>query len=252
MQYFSYLPDIQISTRVSRLDRKVQVLTVKNIFRRVRARDDLLKYTHVFESYSIQDGEMPWQVAYRAYGDENLDWVILLTNSIYDVYRDWPLSRAALDKMIAEKYDLSEGANGLHHYESIEIIDEASGAVVVPEGVWVNDNWTVEANSRTYFGATSRYPVSNFEYEYFQNEVRRQIFLPRPSLIEKFKREFEELVAYEDDEFTTSPTNKLSNVNVVDYFITSNSTSRSGSFSARNEVTANTTTGVGQISVTTN
>ena len=84
MQYFSYLPNVQVAHRVHRLDRKLQQVTVKNLFRRVRAREDLLRYTQVFEAYEVEDGELPWQIAYRAYGDEDLDWVILLTNEIYD------------------------------------------------------------------------------------------------------------------------------------------------------------------------
>jgi len=234
MQYFSYLPNVQIAHRVNRLDRRLQQISVKNLFRRVRAREDLLRYTQVFEAYEIEDGELPWQIAYRAYGDEDLDWVILLTNEIYDVWRDWPLSRAQLQRMVEEKYALSGATDGVHHYESIEIVDEVSGNVIVPAGVWVNDDWIVTANNRTYTFAGSREPISNYEHEYYLNELKRQIFLPRSELIEQFKREFDDLVSYDEDQYTDSSKEKTNPIDIIDYFVGALQ-SKSGSFSARHK-----------------
>lgn len=247
MQYFHHLPDIEVAARLNRLDKKVQFVVTKNIFRRVRVRDDLLNYVFAFESITIGDGEMPWQLAHRAYGDATLDWVILLTNDIYDVYKDWPLSRAAFDKYISESYS---SADGIHHYESIRIDDEISGATIIPEGVWVNPNWTVSANGRTYSGAGGSYTVvTNFEHEYYLNERKRNIFMPRPGLINQFTSEFKDLVAYAEDDNTIDSGFKKCDASIIDYFISIGNTARGGSLSARNEVTANTTTGVGQVSV---
>ena len=50
--YFSYLPDIYVGTGANS-DRQQEYTIVKNIFRRVKAREDLAKYTEFFEQVSI-------------------------------------------------------------------------------------------------------------------------------------------------------------------------------------------------------
>ena len=115
--YFSYLPDIYVGTGANS-DRQQEYTIVKNIFRRVKAREDLAKYTEFFEQVSIEDGERPDQIAEKFYGDAELDWVVLLTNNIIDVYTQWPKSRRELEYYTKEKYDVLDG---IHHYETREI-----------------------------------------------------------------------------------------------------------------------------------
>ena len=95
--YFSYFPDIFVGTGTTS-DSKQEYQKIKNIFRRVKAREDLAKYTEFFEQYSIGDGELPFHIAKEVYGDDELDWVVLLTNNITDPYEDWPRSRRELEQ----------------------------------------------------------------------------------------------------------------------------------------------------------
>ena len=91
--YFSYLPNIYVGTGTTS-STKQEYQKIKNIFRRVKAREDLSKYTEFFEQYSIADGELPFQIAKEVYGDDELDWVVLLTNNIVEIKRclkDWCL-----------------------------------------------------------------------------------------------------------------------------------------------------------------
>ena len=83
MGYFSNLPNIYVGEGVSD-EESFKYRLVKNIFRRVKARDDLNRYTTLFESYSIRPGETPSTLANRIYGDPELDWCILLVNNIID------------------------------------------------------------------------------------------------------------------------------------------------------------------------
>ena len=83
--YFSYLPNIYVGTSTT-TNTKQEYTVVKNIFRRVKAREDLAKYTEFFEQVSIEDGQMPFQIAEAYYGDPELDWVVLLTNNICLLY----------------------------------------------------------------------------------------------------------------------------------------------------------------------
>ncbi len=134
--YFSYLPDIYVGTGANS-DRQQEYTIVKNIFRRVKAREDLAKYTEFFEQVSIEDGQRPDQIAETFYGDPELDWVILLTNNITDVYTQWPKSRRELEYFTKEKYDVLDG---IHHYETNEI--KWGDRVVVEEGTWVDESFS--------------------------------------------------------------------------------------------------------------
>lgn len=75
--YFSYFPNVYIGEGITE-DESFKYRLVKNIFRRVKARDDLEKYTTQFEAYSIRDGETPSSLAYKFYEDQFLDWVFWL------------------------------------------------------------------------------------------------------------------------------------------------------------------------------
>ena len=79
-------------------------IEVKNIFRRIKVREDLEKYTTYFETYSIGDGETPAVIAEAVLGDPFLDWVVLLTNNITDFYAQWPMNESDLQEMVVEKY----------------------------------------------------------------------------------------------------------------------------------------------------
>ena len=82
------MPNIYVGTSTT-TNTKQEYTVVKNIFRRVKAKEDLSKYTEFFEQISIEDGQMPFRSAEAYYGDPELDWVVLLTNNIIDIYSEW-------------------------------------------------------------------------------------------------------------------------------------------------------------------
>lgn len=57
-----------------------------------------------YVDYIIKDGEKPEHIAYRAYDRPDYHWVILMTNTIYNPYWDWPLSQEELNSYIDLKY----------------------------------------------------------------------------------------------------------------------------------------------------
>ena len=83
--YFSNFPNVYVGEGVT-ADENFKYRLVKNIFRRLKVRDDLQKYVSFFEAYSIRDGEKPSDIAYRVYSDPHFDWAILLVNNITDFY----------------------------------------------------------------------------------------------------------------------------------------------------------------------
>ena len=118
MSYFSQLPNIYVAEGITSSE-NFKYRLVKNLFRRVLAREDLDKYITLFETYSIRDGDTPSSLADDICGDPFKDWVILLVNNITDFYEQWPKSSDALQKFVEEKYD---SVDGIHHWETNEVL----------------------------------------------------------------------------------------------------------------------------------
>ena len=177
--YFSYFPNVYIGEGITE-DESFKYRLVKNIFRRVKARDDLEKYTTQFEAYSIRDGETPSSLAYKFYEDQFLDWVFLVVNNITDVYEQWPKTEDDLLSFINEKYD---DPDTIHHYETNEVL--YNGIVLVKEGITVNSTFRATMPDGSILSEqASIYPVSNYEYETFLNEKKRLIVIPQPSMVD--------------------------------------------------------------------
>ncbi len=92
MGYFRELPDLQYQSFLSDSLSSQSYLTVKNLFRRNKLRDDLSGVFTVFHKYEIPEGSRPELVAEEFYGDADIDWVVLVTAGIINVRDEWPLS----------------------------------------------------------------------------------------------------------------------------------------------------------------
>ena len=84
--YFSYLPDVFVRTKSYRTGTNDPYVLAKNLFRRIKIRDDLSDVILGFEKYTIKNNQRPDQVAEEVYGNVNYDWVVLLVNNIINVY----------------------------------------------------------------------------------------------------------------------------------------------------------------------
>jgi len=155
---------------------------VKNIFRRIVPREDLEKYVTFFERIPVDQGLKPSDVANILFDDPFLDWVILLTNNITDIYEQWPKTEDELLRYINTRYS---NPDDVHHYETREAL--YNGVVFVKEGITVNSTWrTVLPDGTTLGENDSIYAVSNYEHETYLNELKRFILVPTPRIIDKF------------------------------------------------------------------
>jgi hypothetical protein len=214
--YFSYFPNVYVGEGISS-DESFKYRLVKNIFRRVKAREDLDKYTTLFEAYSIRDGETPSSLAYRLYDDVSLDWVVLLVNNITDIYTQWPKLEVDLQNYVNEVYD---DAEGVHHYETQEVLYD--GIILVEKGIQVNSTWrTVMPNGDVLPENQSIYPVSNYEHEAFLNDKKRLILLPEPSMVELMVSEMFDLLEYQPHTELDDLNNKKSPLSLSSLFLTS-------------------------------
>ena len=237
--YFSYFPNVYVGEGVAD-DEAFKYRLVKNIFRKIRARPDLNQYTTLFESYSIRSGETPSTLASKFFDDPKLDWAILLINDITDVYEEWPKSSEHLEDYVDELYT-SDKRDAIHHWETNEIILD-NGTPIIKEGIEVTQDWrTVLPNGDVKTAEESIYQVTNYEHEYFKNEVKRQILLPIGNMLSIMIEEFEDLVAYKPHSELDEANNKKTVLNLTSRFL-NNTGSVSFASAARSALSGDTVT----------
>ena len=196
MGFFRELPNIEYLSVLSDRDSSLDYIKVKNLFRRVKVRDDLKKYFTVFDRVTIKDGARPDQVADTTYGNAELDWVVLLTAGIINVNNEWPLNSYELYNYSLEKY----GAllNATKHYETIEIRDQKN-RLILPKGKIVDSDFSIPNPNNPLTDLTGnaiRIGISYYEYETRLNEEKRQIDLLKPRYLDQFLKDMRKIMKY--------------------------------------------------------
>jgi hypothetical protein len=142
--YFSQVPNFDYVSRINTRKNISDYIQVKNLFKRGKLREDIFQNLAFFEKYNIQGDDRPDNVAFKVYGDSNLDWVILLCNNIINIQTEWPIPQTSFDDyVLLEKYgDYDTLYNGIHHYETREV-KSGSGVIIVPKGLQVPSTYSV-------------------------------------------------------------------------------------------------------------
>lgn len=201
--YFSYFPNIEYVSRTTDRSSAEEYITVKNIFRRAKIRNDFYNVATAFEDYMIIANERPDQVAEAVYGDPRYDWVILTANNITNMREQWPLNAQDFQNYILEKYKTESALEEIHHYIT-EISIDSRKRIVVPEGLRVDSNFnsqyldqstrveidyggtlndiatvdnvgTVRDSNGNIVTHDNILPVTNYEYEENLNDGKRRI-----------------------------------------------------------------------------
>jgi len=206
MGYFRELPDLQYQNFLSSSLSSHSYITVKNLFRRNKLRDDLQNVFTVFDKYEIMEGARPDTIAQDFYGDSELDWVVLMTAGILNVRNEWPLSNRDLYEYAYELY--GNELNSVHHYETIEIKD-SDGKLILPKGKRVDKDFTISYyDNGNYWTKTGIYnlstningsigSVTNWEYETIKNDKKRSIFLLRRMYLQQFLNDMRNIMVYQ-------------------------------------------------------
>ena len=221
--YFSQLPDFEYVNRTEDGKRISDYTKVKNLFKRGKLREDIFQDTTTFEQYQIQGDDRPDNVAQKFYGDASLDWVVLLSNNIINLYEEWPLPQLGWDAYILEKYNMNydELYNGIHHYESNEVTN-SQGVVIFPKGVRVG-----AAQSVSYFDQVSNQqvtvnPVSkgitNYDYETKLNDDKRNIFLLKGIYLNIVSDDIEKMMRYKkgSTQYVSKSLKRAENIRLFD------------------------------------
>ena len=195
-QYFSYLPDFEYVSRLSGSNISDYV-RVKNLFKRTKVNDTIFGDLTNFTKYKIIGNERPDQVAFKIYGDSNLDWLVMLTNNILTYQDEWPLQDNAFYNYLLAKYGTEEKLIEVHHYETQEV-KSSLGVTIVPKGLEVPSNYSVTFYDDGAMKTESLVDtITNYEYEQKIQDDRRNIFLLRRQYLSLALETMEEVLVNE-------------------------------------------------------
>ena len=213
MGYFRELPDLQYQSFLSDSLSSQSYLTVKNLFRRNKLRDDLSGVFTLFNKYEIPEGSRPELVAEEFYGKADLDWVVLMTAGIINVRDEWPLSNYHLYKYADEKYGTA--LNDVHHYETKEVKD-SSDRLILPKEKVVDSDFTIP-NPDDYTATLNPVrPVTNWEYEVRKNDEKSSIYLLRREYLQQFLNDMRQIMLYDrSSEYVTEDLARTENTRVT-------------------------------------
>ena len=213
MGYFRELPNILYPSFLPEKTSSLDFTLVKNVFRRVKVRDDLYKHFVVFDKYEIPEGARPDTVAENLYGTSLLDWVVLTVAGIINVRNEWPLSNRDLFNYCSNKY--GDSLNSVRFFETREVKD-SSNRVILPKGKIVDSNFTIPKPGEPSATLNPVVGISNYEYETSLNEEKRNINVLREENITEFLEDMREIMTYqESSEFVTSRVAQTENTNIT-------------------------------------
>jgi len=198
MGYFRELPDVEYQSFLSDAISSKDYLTVKNLFRRNKLRDDLQNVFTLFNKYEIPENARPDVVAEAFYGSAELDWVVLMTAGIINVRDEWPLSNYHLYYHVENKYGV-ENLSNIHHYETIEVKD-SKDRLILPAGKDVNEDFTLnysdDGSKVSLSGGDVRRGVTNWEYETRKNNEKSSIYLLKRGYLQQFLNDMRDIMTY--------------------------------------------------------
>ena len=222
MAYFEELPNISQPSLLSGSNRIEDRVIVKNLFKRSKLRTDVDQAITAFNYYYVEDNQRADILAQELYGDSELDWVILTTNNITNVRDQWPLSHNDLYSYMLEKYGSESNILGIHHSETVKIVDEYDREIL-KGGLEVDVNFTftftgsvtsstaslikvkLTGNSNTINPVRS---ITNYNYETKLNEEKRKIRVLKPEFLGAFLSEHRQIMKYKQSSNFISKTLK--------------------------------------------
>lgn len=224
MKYFENFPKLVYTFDKNTENKQlvVDILARSNFLREVA------NNTNIAYEYQIQDSDTPEIIAHKIYGDPYRNWIILLFNQILNPFYDWPMKNEVLDSFIINKYGttLDQAKSTIHHYEKEVKEIAVFNGVVLEENIktYIISNFDYNENTSTLTQnalpntadtslvvstetfnyntyiltvVTTHRAVSNYTYEFNENEKRRTIKLLQDFYVTRVEDEFKEIMRNE-------------------------------------------------------
>jgi len=197
MNYFDLFPDVQLPSFSDKRNSSKDFITIKNLFKRGKVREDFFQNVTAFYQYSIVGDDRPDNVAQKVYDNDQLDWVVLIANNIINIRDEWPMSQYDFQRYLDNKYD-SVQLSQIHHYETTEI-RSPNGKLLLQSGLTVDADFTFSYSyGTTTYSVNSVTSVSNFQHEVSKNDAKRNIYLVRPEYVGTVINDMREIMTYTD------------------------------------------------------
>jgi hypothetical protein len=195
MGFFRELPDLNYQSPLSRRSSSDEYVKVKNLFRRVKLRDDLQSTFTAFDKYQIADGARPDLVAEELYGRADLDWVVIISAGIVNIRNDWPLSDRDIYRFSEEKYGI-QNLSSIKYYETTEVKD-SQGRLIMPAGKVVDKTFTIPNPSNALDTLNPVAGITNYEYEVIKNNNKRGIYILKKIYLQQFLNDMRKIMYYD-------------------------------------------------------
>ena len=200
-KYFRHVPDFNYVSRSEDKKNINDYQLTKNLFKRVKIREEIFNDLSYFTKYKIVGDDRPDNVAYEVYGSSDYDWVVMLANNILNVESEWPLSQESFYKYMIRKYGSEPNFYNVHHYETIEVKDSL-GRIIIREGFQVPENYNVSYYDSGLDAQVSTTKVTksytNYEYETEKQDNLRNIFLIKREFLGIVIENIEDLMPYKE------------------------------------------------------
>lgn len=138
--------------------------------------------------HTVTEGDSPEVLAFKYYGNTRYHWVIMFMNQVVDPFYDWTLDPQKFAAMVDARYGAGN-APKLHHMTDLDNDDKRIDEVA-------------QADMEAYFDIHGEYPVnirpvSNYDYEWELNDVRREVRILQSKYLTEFLSQFETLMSGE-------------------------------------------------------
>jgi hypothetical protein len=194
MSFFRELPDLEYQSPFADSNSSQNYVRAKNLFRRVKLRDDLQNVFTLFNKYQIPEGARPDTVAEAVYGKADYDWIVILTAGIVHIRNEWPLSNRDIYRYAENVY--GNDLNAIHHYETKEIKD-SNGRLILPSGKIVDPTFTIPDPNISIQTLNPVVGISNYEYETRKNEEKRSIYLLKTEYLQQYLNDMRRIMYYD-------------------------------------------------------
>ena len=213
MSYFRELPNLEYQSFLSDRKSSSDYLLVKNLFRRVKLRDDLQNVFTIFDKYQIPDGSRPELVAEELYGSVQYDWVVIICAGITRIRDQWPLSDKQVYDYAENLYE--EDLNAIHHYETIEVKD-SQDRLILPAGKIVDSDFTIPNPSNSSTTLNPVIGILNYEYEVRKNNEKRSIYVLKPRYLQQVLLDIRKAMTYgKSSQYVDNKTIKTENTRII-------------------------------------
>lgn len=206
--YLNSLPNLKYPSLNPKSNSLFDLDDVKNFFVRLIIREDIFQNVNFNTKYKIKGNERPDNVAEKVYGNSKLDWIVLLSNNIIDVYNEWPVEDFRFYEFLDNKYQ-GQNYNDIAYYETTEIRD-TQGRLLLKKGLRVDSTFTF-TNPLTNSTTSPIIPVTYLDIEKKKNDAKRNIVLLRKEYIAKVDSEIRNLEYNLSSQFLDRKTKLVSN-----------------------------------------